>query len=379
MPAFPASGVSPARVLVVDDSATNRQLLRLLLGELGLEVAEAPDGLSALAQMAAAPPDLVLLDLLMPGMDGRQVLAALKADPATQRLPVVVISSLDDLQAITACIQLGADDYFTRPFDRTLLRARLRVLLERKQLQDAELALQARLQDHAQQLESQVAAQVRIISAGHESTIFAMSKLAESRDPETGLHLERMREFCRILALGLREQPEYSAYISERYVHALYAASPLHDIGKVGIPDHILLKPGRHTPEEKLIMEQHTLIGAETLRAVHREHPHNDLVELGIQIAASHHERWDGKGYPAGRAGEDIPLSARILALADVYDALRAQRIYKPAFSHAEARVFILNGEGTHFDPAVVTAFRRSEEQFAAVRERWDAAPLETA
>jgi putative two-component system response regulator len=367
-----ASAVLTPRVLVIDDSAVNRQLLRMLIGELGYSTEEAADGPTGLALATADPPDLILLDILMPGMDGRHVLSALKTEVATHRVPVVMISSLDEMEAIVNCIQLGADDYFTRPFDRTLLRARMDVLLERKWLQDSELRYRQQIEQYNLHLEDRVTEQLRLISEGHVNTIFAMSKLAESRDPETGLHLERMREFCRILAQHLQRRPEFTSYVRDGYIDALYAASPLHDIGKVGIPDSILLKPGRHSDEERAVMERHTIIGAETLRAVHAGHSTNDLVTLGIQIAESHHERWDGKGYPYGKAGTDIPLSARILALADVYDALRAARVYKPAFSHEEARVFILNGEGTHFDPAVVDAFRSAEPEFIRVREQWD-------
>jgi putative two-component system response regulator len=373
MDLVPAPDGAPShRVLIIDDSGVNRQLLSRLIGTLGYAADEAENGAAGLGMVQLNPPDLILLDILMPGMDGRDVLAQLKADPEMRQIPVVMISSLDELEAIVACIQLGADDYFTRPFDRTLLRARLGVLLERKQLLDAERAYADRIREMNSLLETRVAEQVRVISAGHVSTIFAMSKLAESRDPETGHHLERIRDFCCILGRHLQHEPELAGYVTDTYIDSLYAASPLHDIGKVGVADAILLKPGQHTPEEKLIMQKHTLIGADMLRAVYAEHPHNDLVRLGIQIAESHHERWDGKGYPHGRAGEDIPLSGRIVALADVYDALRAQRVYKPAFSHAESRVFIFNGDGTHFDPKVVTAFRRAEDEFEAVRQRWD-------
>jgi putative two-component system response regulator len=367
-PAVPAPSV-----LIIDDSAVNRQLLRMLVSELGYSVAEAENGAAGLGLVQADPPDLILLDILMPGMDGREVLRMLKADAATRAIPVVMISSLDDMEAIVACIQLGADDYFTRPFDRTLLRARVDVLLERTRLQDGERRYREQIQQYNERLQELVAEQVKVIGAGHASTIFAMSKLAESRDPETGQHLERMREFCRILAQHLRRQPDYSGYVTDRYIDALYAASPLHDIGKVGIADEILLKPGQHTPEEKLLMQQHTVIGAETLRAVYASHPHNDLVELGIQIAESHHERWDGKGYPYGKAGTAIPLSARILALADVYDALRAARVYKPAFDHERAREIIIEGSGRHFDPMLVQAFLVVEDEFVAVREQWGA------
>nr|MDQ3024654.1 HD domain-containing protein [bacterium] len=261
---------------------------------------------------------------------------------------------------------------FTKPFNSTLLQARIGALLERKRLRDSEDELRHQVQEYNLQLEVLVEQQVRLIAAGHISTIFAMSKLAESRDQQTGLHLERMREYCRILAQYLQSLPKYSDRINNQYIEALYAASPLHDIGKVAIPDSILLKPGKHTPEERKVMESHAVIGAETLRQVYDSHRNNDLVSLGIQIAESHHEHWDGTGYPFGRSGEDIPLSARILALADVYDALRAERVYKPSFSHTESRVIILNGSGTHFDPAVVEAFVATEAEFISVKKQWD-------
>jgi putative two-component system response regulator len=359
------------RVLVVDDSKVNRKVLASLIAQLGHTTIEAGDGLEALRMAAAELPDLILLDILMPGMDGRQVLSALKGAENTKRIPVVMVTGLEAMESVITCIKLGADDYFAKPFDRTLLKARVDALLERKRLQDRERELRRQVELYNTKLEELVADQVQQIAAGHVSTIFAMSKLAESRDPETGQHLERMREFCRILAQHLRKHPAFSGYLNDRYIDALYAASPLHDIGKVGIPDHILLKAGKHTPEERQIMEQHTTIGADTLRKVYESHPHNELVHLGIQIAEAHHEWWDGSGYPHKRQGESIPLSARILTLADVYDALRAERVYKPAFSHDEARKLIVDAAGTHFDPAIVDGFLSAEEEFVAVRQRW--------
>jgi putative two-component system response regulator len=372
----PASAGSPTRrqyrVLIVDDLAANRELLSKLTAQLGHLASEAEDGLMALQECTISPPDLVLLDIEMPGMDGRQVLGALKSSEKTARIPVVMVSGLDALDTVVTCIKLGADDYFTKPFDATLMKARMDALLERKRLQDREHQLAQQLEQYNSRLQELVNAQVKQIADGHIGMILAMSKLAECRDPETGEHLERMREFCRILARQLQHQPLFGSYIDDKYVEALYAASPLHDIGKVGIPDMVLLKPGQHTPEERKLMEQHTVIGAETLRAVHKLHPNNELMKLGIQIAEAHHEKWDGTGYPHGLAGENIPLSARILALADVYDALRAARVYKPAYDHERAREIIIDGSGRHFDPMLVQAFLAVEDEFIEVRQHWD-------
>jgi putative two-component system response regulator len=359
------------RVLIVDDIPENRTLLCTLISHLGHSAVEAADGLAAIQVCTAKPPDLVLLDIEMPELDGRQVLSMLKSDAKTARIPIVMVSGLGDLDTVVTCIKLGADDYFPKPFDATLLKARIDALLERKRLQDREHQLIQQLEQYNSRLQELVAAQVQQIAAGHVSTILAMSKLAECRDPETGEHLERMREFCRILARQLQFHPMFSGLINDKYVDAIYAASPLHDIGKVGIPDYVLLKPGPHTPDERKLMEQHTVIGAQTLREVHKHHKRNDLVNLGIEIAQAHHEKWDGTGYPDGIAGEDIPLAARILALADVYDALRAKRVYKPAFTHEEARAIIMEGSGVHFDPAVVQAFLDTEAEFVEIRDKW--------
>ena len=198
-----------------------------------------------------------------------------------------------------------------------------------------------------------------------------MAKLAESRDPETGEHLERMAEYNKLLCKNLRMLPKYESIIDDKYIENIHAASPLHDIGKVGIPDNILTKPGKLSEREFDIMKTHSAIGADTLRIVDEKHPGNDLVRMGIEIAESHHEKWDGAGYPNGVSGENIPLAGRILALGDVYDALTSKRVYKEAFSHEKSREIILEGRGTHFDPDVVGAFISIENEFLTVKERF--------
>lgn len=198
-----------------------------------------------------------------------------------------------------------------------------------------------------------------------------MSKLAESKDPDTGAHLDRMREYCKLIATYLATRDSHRDQIDETFIASIYAASPLHDIGKVGVPDHILLKPGKLTKDEWEIMKQHPTIGADTLRAVYAQHPDNALLRAGIEIAEGHHEKWDGSGYPYGISGTAIPLSARILALADVYDALTSERCYKKAFSHSRCRDIICEGEGRHFDPVIVSAFLETESEFVKIRSEF--------
>jgi putative two-component system response regulator len=361
-----------AKILIVDDEQTNRIVLDGMMVALGYQTTLAENGLSALAAVESESPDLVLLDIMMPEMDGYQVLDHLQASPATRGLPVIVISALDDVGSVARCIERGADDYLPKPFNPTVLRARVSASLEKKRLRDQEAAYREQIENYNIRLETRVREQVQQITASQMTTIFAMSKLAESRDPETGEHLERMREYCRVLAEHLCQLGEYAEEADEGFVDDIYAASPLHDIGKVGIPDRILLKPGRLTPEEFDAMKRHVCIGAETLKAVHEQHRTNQFVLTGIAIAEAHHEKWDGSGYPYGLAGRDIPLAARILALGDVYDALTSKRCYKEAFSHEKSRAIILEGRAQHFDPGVVDAFVANEEVFVGIRTRFE-------
>jgi putative two-component system response regulator len=211
----------------------------------------------------------------------------------------------------------------------------------------------------------------RILSLeSRDLVIFSMAKLAEARDPETGAHLERMREYCRVLGQGLCEAGRHRDLLDGVYVQMLYLTSPLHDIGKVGIPDQILLKPGRLTPEEFEIMKQHAVIGGSTLTAAALAYPKAGYLQMARDIAISHHEKFDGSGYPNGLSGDSIPLCGRIVALADVYDALTTARVYKPEFSHESAKEIILDGRGKHFDPEIVEIFLANEERFVEIKRQ---------
>jgi putative two-component system response regulator len=372
------SGLTPdatsrccATILVVDDNEMNRALLTRRLEQEGHRVIGADNGARALAVLGHESIDLVLLDIMMPGMNGHQVLQRMKSDEATRHVPVIMISANDEMDSVVHGIELGAEDYLTKPCNAVLLRARVGACLDKKRLHDREDRLRRELHEYGQRLEDRVRSQVEEITSAQLSTIFAMSKLAESKDPETGAHLDRMREYCRVLAGRLAALDKYKSVITRSFVDAIYAASPLHDVGKVGVPDEILLKPGRLSDKEWVEMKRHTLIGAATLRAVNDQHPGNFFLQMGVQIAEAHHEKWDGSGYPHGLRGDAIPLPARILALGDVYDALTSVRCYKEAFTHEQSRQIILDGRGRHFDPDVIDAFLECEGEFLRIRSEF--------
>lgn len=352
------------RILVVDDLPENIQVLQALLVPQGYRVISAENGEEALAEVARCAPDLILLDLVMPGMDGFEVCRRLKENPNTWHIPVVIVTGTTDREANIRAVEAGADDFLLKPFDRVLLQARIRTSLKSKGLQDElfryQHELEDRILDRTQQLE--ITQQV---------TVFSLSKLAESRDNETGDHIERMRSYAFELAQYLRERDEFRGLVTPEFVRQLYQASPLHDIGKVGIPDRILLKPGKLTPLEFDIMKQHTSIGGDTLQAADRAAGAASFLALGRDVAYYHHERWDGTGYPFKIAGEAIPLAARIVAVADVYDALTSSRPYKKPFDHETSRKILVESSGTHFDPRLIEAFLACEERFKQVRREF--------
>ena len=367
----PGMSTRAASVLIVDDSEMNRDLLVRRLNKMGLRITEAANGEEALSALDKDSFDLVLLDIMMPVMDGYETLERMKQNVDLKRLPVIMITALDDVDSAVRCIDLGAVDYITKPFNPTLLQSRVTASLDRKRYSDLEEVRHQQIELNNEYLSEQVRQKVQEISRSQLAAIFAMSKLAESRDPETGEHLERMREYCKLLSENLMSTPKYRSIIDVEFVESVYAASPLHDIGKVGVDDSVLLKPGKLTDEEWIQMKLHPVIGAETLREVDRQHPGNAFIRTGIEIAESHHEKWDGSGYPHGLSGEVIPLSARILALGDVYDALTSKRCYKDAFSHEKSLSIILEGKGSHFDPDVVIAFQETESEFMRIRKEF--------
>ncbi len=337
-------------IIVVDDVPANLTLLTGMLKEKGYRVRPVPSGKLALKAVEHEPPDLILLDITMPDMDGFEVCRKLKQDMRFRDIPIIFISALTETLDKVKAFGNGGVDYVTKPFQFEEVAARVETHLKLR-----------RYQAH---LEDLVEEQVKEISDSQISTIFALSKLSESRDKETGKHLERVQIYCKMLAEKLSREEPYNSDIDAAFIHNIFNASPLHDIGKVASPDHILLKSGKLTPEEFEIMRKHSLMGANTMEAVQQMYEKNAFINMGISIARSHHERWDGTGYPDGLKGEEIPLAARIMAIADVYDALRSNRCYKGPFSRDRSRGIIESGSGAQFDPALVKAFLALEEEF---------------
>jgi putative two-component system response regulator len=350
-------------VLVVDDAPENLRLLCTMLERGGLVPRPVTSGAQALEAATADPPDIVLMDMLMPGLSGVEVCRELKKDPRLGGIPVIFISGLHGTADKVEAFRAGAVDYVSKPLQEQEILARVRTHLQLRRLQ---LALEA----HNQQLELRVATQVKEITASQRATIFALAKLAETRDDDTGQHIERVQRYTQLLADGMRERGHYPDQLTDPFIDDLVQTASLHDIGKVGIPDAILRKPGQLTVEEYAEIKKHSILGADTLARVLERHPDNQFLRIGVEVARSHHEQWDGSGYPDGLAGQAIPLSARIVALADVYDALTSCRCYRVALSHEVARERIRAGRGTHFEPAIAQAFEASEATFDRIRGR---------
>jgi putative two-component system response regulator len=352
-------------VLIVDDTPENLTIMNGLLKD-AHRTKVANGGERALKLAAAEPrPDLVLLDIMMPGMDGYEVCRRLKADAATRDIPVIFLTAKTQVEDERRGFEVGCVDYITKPISPPIVLARVRTHLALKAAADF-------LRDKNDYLAAEVARRIKQISIVQDVTILAMASLAETRDNETGNHIRRTQHYVRVLALELRKLPRFAASLDDAAVELLFKSAPLHDIGKVGIPDAILLKPGKLTPEEFEVMKTHTTLGRDAIVAAETllDEPVSFL-EYARKIAYSHQEKWDGSGYPEGLAGERIPLSARLMAVADVYDALISRRVYKPPFPHDKAVEIIREGRGKHFDPDVVDAFLAIHEACRAIAERY--------
>jgi len=352
-------------VLVVDDTPDNLQLMSgLLKDEYRVKVANSGERALKIV-ISDDPPDIVLLDIMMPEMDGYEVCRRIKAFKQTKLVPVIFLTAMSEVQDETRGFELGAVDYITKPISPPIVLARVRTHLALKAAADF-------LRDKNAYLEAEVQRRTREIAAIQDVTILALASLAETRDNETGNHIRRTQAYVRALADFLRDHPRFADQIDDAMVSTLYKSAPLHDIGKVGIPDHILLKPGKLTPEEFEVMKTHTTLGHQALsKAEFSLGVDVGFLTVAKQIALSHQEKWDGSGYPQGLSGDDIPMSARLMAVADVYDALISARPYKKAMSHAEAADIIRKGRALHFDPDVCDAFFGIEDEFRLIAERF--------
>ena len=352
------------RILLVDDNPTNLQVLMGTLEGRGYHLLIAKNGESALKIVRKACPDLILLDIMMPEMDGFEVCRRLKADSATQEIPVIFLSALVDTEDKIHGLDLGAVDYITKPFQPEEVIARVNTHLTIHKLRKDLARKNEELRDMNENLERKVAERSEQLLKSREGVNFGMAKLTEARDDDTGKHLERICKFVDILA---RELSKSDPELDETWINTVSMTAALHDIGKVGIPDAVLLKPGRLTDDEREIMQNHPAIGGDALLEMRDHWGASAFLARAIEITIGHHEKWDGSGYPFGVAGKAIALAARLVALADVYDALTCKRIYKQAMPHDKVRQIIISESGKHFDPKVVEAFLATEAQFQTV------------
>lgn len=352
-------------VLVVDDTPENLELMSELLMD-HYRVKIASSGAKALKiANSETPPDLILLDIMMPEMDGYEVCRQLKANPATHHIPVIFLTAKSDPNDEKQGLELGAVDYITKPISPPIVMARVHTHLQLKSSNDF-------LRNHNEFLETEIAERTKMLQAIQDVTILTMASLAETRDNETGNHIRRTQFYVLELAKFLQFHPRFASQLSDENIDLMFKSAPLHDIGKVGIPDRILLKPDRLSEEEFAIMKTHTTLGRDAIiDAENRLGMSVGFLRYAKEIAHSHQEKWDGSGYPQGLKGEDIPISARLMAVADVYDALISKRVYKPALSHQEAVALIKQGRGTHFDPVIVDAFLQIEPVFVDIADRF--------
>ncbi|MGE8335113.1 response regulator [Pseudomonas laurylsulfatiphila] len=354
-----------ATVLVVDDTPDNLMLMTDLLKD-RYRVKAANSGEAALRVLQSNPlPDLILLDIMMPGLSGHDVARQLQKDPRTRQIPIIFLTALASMENEIQGLELGAVDYITKPISPPLVLARVQTQLKIKAAADF-------LRDQNDFLEQEVQRRTREVMAIQDVTIQAMASLAETRDNETGNHIRRTQHYVKLLAELLRDHPRFSQFLNDDSIRQLFRSAPLHDIGKIGIADHILLKPGRFTPEEFEIMKTHTTLGRDAIqRAEDQLGLSVDFLRMAKEIAYSHQEKWDGSGYPQGLAGEEIPMSARLMAVADVYDALISRRVYKAGMPHEQAVEIIRQGRAIHFDPDVCDVFLANAEQFHVIAERF--------
>jgi putative two-component system response regulator len=355
------NGDEKATILIVDDSTDSIALLNSIL-KATYRIKIALSGQKAIEISAESEaPDLILLDVMMPDMDGYETCRRLKANPKTTEIPVIFLTAKAEEIDEEKGLELGAEDYIAKPPTPSIVKARIRAQLRLKGVRDF-------LKDKSAYLEMQVERRTREIAMIQDVTMIAMGSLAETRDNETGNHIRRTQNYIKILAEKLAELPQYAAQLTPEVIMSLYKSAPLHDIGKVGIPDSILKKPAALEPDEFEQMKAHTTIGRDAILAAERSiGSQTSFLSLAREIAWAHHERWDGSGYPRKLRGAEIPLSGRLMAVADVYDALISSRVYKSAFSHEETVGIITRGIGTHFDPDVGKAFLEIADEFREI------------
>lgn len=357
-------------ILTVDDTPANIDVVRgVLSADFMIQVAL--NGKTALKIIEKKQPDLILLDIMMPDMDGYEVCRHIKAQKSWRDIPIIFVTAMTDVEDEAKGLNLGAVDYITKPISPSILLARVKTHIELKTSRD-------QLKQHNEILEKKVIERTRQMEELQDVTMVAMGSLAETRDPETGNHIRRTQHYMKLLAEYLKDHPRFRHLLSPETITNLFKSAPLHDIGKVGVPDHILLKPGPLTAEEFHEMKKHPSYGRDAVAAAEQSITQStSFLQFAKEIAYSHHEKWDGSGYPEGLKGDDIPFSARLMAIADVYDALINRRVYKPPFSHDQSVTIIREGRGSHFDPDVCDAFLALAPSFHQIAQEFSDARLE--
>lgn len=348
------------KILVVDDENFYIDVLVNLLQD-EYQVSVAKNGQSGLKRVfSSTPPDLILLDVLMPGIDGYEVCRQLKSDPRSQNIPVIFLTVKSEVDDEIKGFDVGAVDYISKPMSPPIIKSRVKnhlILTEARRV----------LEDHTKHLEQQVKDRTQEITHTQDVAIYCMASLAETRDNETGYHIRRTQHYVRLLSDFLKTHTVYRSYLDEKTISLLFKSAPLHDIGKIGVPDSILMKPGKLNDDEWQQMKTHSQIGHDALFRAEQELGRSSFLEIAREIALTHHERWDGTGYPQGLKETEIPVSGRLMAIADVYDALISKRVYKEAYSHEQAVELIISEKGTHFDPDVVDAFEQLQDEFKRI------------
>lgn len=356
------------KLLLVDDQECHIYLLESLLASTNYQYTSVNNGKDAIDIVRSRPKefDLILLDINMPEMDGLEVAKIIKTDEATKHIAVIFLTAdKRENEDVAEGLSVGADDYITKPFNSVELLARVNAVLRTKRLQDDLAELNATL-------DQKVRERTEEIERTQDVAIFGLAKLAESRDPETGQHLERIRIYTKALAENLLKSDKFKSIINDKFIEMIYKSSPLHDIGKVGIPDKVLLKPGKLTDEEFEIMKKHTLIGGTAIAAAEKDlKDQHTFLRMGKIIAFFHHEKFDGTGYPHGLKGEAIPLEARIMAIADVFDAMVSRRVYKDPEPFDDVWKIIIEESGKHFDPNIVRSFCELGDFFQKTQKKF--------
>ena len=350
------TGSQTANILIVDDTTSNLVILAEMIKSIGYIARPVTSVKQALSAIAAKKPQLILLDIAMPEIDGFDFCEILKQDPIMRDVPIIFISALNSTEDKVKGFKLGAVDFISKPFELEEITLRINTHLKIFQMQNE-------LKVHNRRLFKMFNKQVEKVTDEQKQLIYTLCKMVEAREDKEGKHLEHVVSYCKLLAMSLQFSPKFEKRVTASFLDSLLMAAPLHDIGKVYIRDEILLKPGPLTEEEMEIVKTHTELGAEGIREMYEKNP-SDSLKMAMDIAKYHHEKWDGTGYPCGLAGDEIPLSARILAVVDVYDILTSNRCYRDAYTHEEAIAIMKQESGKSFDPDIIEIFLKIQKRF---------------